>query len=228
MFSRRSWFPDPLTCGWRSESRTQTDYDSHIWHRCHSPCCVVSEWIVPWIIVASIWKWKEFSLHICPWDRKVWDAFPAVTDVFYALANPPFDVTDYVVAPLQRWVIYLCDKTCNLSDINEARQYLFCQKTQDIENVPPIKAAPLQHTQRAVYQACYIWSQALVQSPLLPDPLEWGWKQEKGVWEPNWMLLPQVVTACGCEKSCRISCRCAKAALTCSALSWCLYGGFCF
>ena len=68
MFSRRSWFPDPLTCGWHSESRTQTDYDSHIWHRCPSSCCVVREWIVSWIVVASIWKWKEFSLHLCPWD----------------------------------------------------------------------------------------------------------------------------------------------------------------
>ena len=36
---------------------------------------------------------------------KVWDPFPAVTDVFYALANPPVDVTDYVMAPLQRFVI---------------------------------------------------------------------------------------------------------------------------
>ena len=38
---------------------------------------------------------------------KVWNAFPAVTDVFYALANPPVDVTDYVMAPLERFVIYL-------------------------------------------------------------------------------------------------------------------------
>ena len=67
MFPQRSWFPDPLTCGWHSESRTQTDYDSHIWHRYPSSCCV-REWIVPWIIVASIWKCKEFSLHLCPWD----------------------------------------------------------------------------------------------------------------------------------------------------------------
>ena len=39
------------------------------------------------------------------------------------------------MAPLERFVIYLYDKTrdktCNLSDINEARQYLFCQKTLD-------------------------------------------------------------------------------------------------
>ena len=38
---------------------------------------------------------------------KVWNAFPAVTDVFYALANPPVDVTDYVMVPLERFVIYL-------------------------------------------------------------------------------------------------------------------------
>ena len=53
---------------------------------------------------------------------KVSNAFPAVTDVFYALASPPVDVTDYVMAPLERFVIYLYDKTCNLSDINEAWQ----------------------------------------------------------------------------------------------------------
>ena len=140
MFSRRSWFLDPLTCGWSSESRTQTDHDSHIWHRCPSSCCVVCEWIVPWIIVASIWKWKEFSLHLCPWDCgsfkpkeishsldvsrfhrvwyclliwekgnktawKVWNAFPAVTDVFYALANPPVDVTGYVMAVVSVYMV---------------------------------------------------------------------------------------------------------------------------
>ena len=92
---------------------------------------------------------------------KIWNAFPAVTDVFYALANPPVDVTDYVMAPLKRFVIYLYDKTCNLSDINEAQQYLFCQKTWDIENIPATKAVPLQHTLRAVYQACYIWARHL-------------------------------------------------------------------
>ena len=68
MFSQRSRFPDPLTCVWHSESSTQTDYDSHIWHRYSSSCCIVCGWIVPWIIVASIWKWKEFSLRLCPWD----------------------------------------------------------------------------------------------------------------------------------------------------------------
>ena len=41
------------------------------------------------------------------------------------LANPPVDVTGYVMAFLERFVIYLYDSTCNLSDINEARQYLF-------------------------------------------------------------------------------------------------------
>ena len=48
------------------------------------------------------------------------------------------------MAPRERFVIYLYDKTCNLSDINDARQYLFCQKIWDIENIPPTKAALLQ------------------------------------------------------------------------------------
>ena len=78
--------------------------------------------------------------------RKVWNAFPAVTDAFYPLTNPPVDVTGYVMAPLERFGIYLYDKTCNLSDIVETRQYLFCQKTRDIENIPPTKAALLQQT----------------------------------------------------------------------------------
>ena len=98
------------------------------------------------------------------------------------------------MAPLERIVIYLYDKTCNLSDTNEARQYIFCQKTWDIENIPPTKTALFHRTLRAVYHACYIWGQALVPSPVLPGPPDWGWKQEKGVWEPNWTLLPQVVT----------------------------------
>jgi len=40
------------------------------------------------------------------------------------------------------------------------------------------------HAKRAAYQAGDRWGQALVSSPVLPDPQEWGWTLDEGIWKP--------------------------------------------
>ena len=52
-------------------------------------------------------------------------------------------------------------KTCSLTRVNEARRELFTQSSRTIENIPPTLNALIQHLRRAVYQAAYIWAQAL-------------------------------------------------------------------
>ena len=163
------------------------------------------------------------------WDT--WRSYNDIRSIFVSLANTPESV-ESSVASLERFVILLYDRTSSLEDINQARKHLFAQKGRSIENIPPTKAALVQHIKRAVYQAGYCWAQATTPSPVLPCPSEWGWKRKEPCsWEANWTSLPEATVACrellrcGCKKGCKKNCKCSKAALQCTALCQC--GGQC-
>ncbi|KAK3703666.1 hypothetical protein QZH41_002431 [Actinostola sp. cb2023] len=47
-----------------------------------------------------------------------------------------------------------------------------------------LRAALVEHTKRAAYQAGYCWGQALKPRPVLPSPEKWGWTLSEGTWEP--------------------------------------------
>ncbi len=68
-------------------------------------------------------------------------------------------------------------------------------KSRQIETIPPTEAALLEHTKRATYQAGHCWSQALLRSPQLPDPKDWGWKKDE-IWKPLWSALPEAAKSC--------------------------------
>ena len=163
------------------------------------------------------------------WDT--WRSYNDITSIFVSLANTPESVESSVTS-LERFVILLYDRTSSLEDINQARKHLFAQKGRSIKNIPPTKAALVQHIKGAVYQAGYCWEQATTSSPDLPCPSEWGWKRKEPCsWEANWTSLPEATVACkellrcGCKKGCKKNCKCSKAALQCTALCQC--GGQC-
>jgi len=58
--------------------------------------------------------------------------------------------------------------------VNEARKYLFTKKGRGLEGLPPIQDALKQHLMRATYQGGYVWGQATIPAPVLPDPTDWG------------------------------------------------------
>ena len=78
-----------------------------------------------------------------------------------------------------------------------------------IENIPPTQAALLQHIYRSIYQAGYIWGQALVSQQQLPSPSNWGWEETEHAWVLKWTTLSEASKACyellhcGCKKSCQ-------------------------
>ena len=104
-------------------------------------------------------------------------------------------------------------RKCSASGVNEAGKELFAQCSQTMENIPPTKAALLQHVRHAAYQLGYVWSQALVPVPVLPSPALWGWLTSDSGWKPFWTELPEASTACyehvhcGCKKGCRRQCK---------------------
>merc|ERR1719494_153944 len=47
---------------------------------------------------------------------------------------------------------------------------------------------------RAAYVAGYVWRQALVAMPTLPNVENWGWKYDSEIPKPYWTELPEATT----------------------------------
>ena len=116
---------------------------------------------------------------------------------------------------------------CTQTAVNDARKQLFVKKDRQFDAIPPTRAALLEHSKRAVLQAGYIWGQALIPSPTMPNRQDWGWTLESSLWRPYWTALPDVMSSCqelvrcGFKKGCRRQCSCVKASLCCTALCKC-------
>ena len=158
---------------------------------------------------------------------EAWKSYPDVTDVFLALAYKPLEVSNRCVEHLDHFVVLMYDRTSGKTLVNDARKQLFAQKRRTLDAIPPTRAAPVGHAKRAAYKAGQCWGQALMPSPVLPSPQEWGWTMDDGIWRPFWTTLPDVTKSCqelvrcGCKKGCQGRCSCTKAGLCCTALCIC-------
>ncbi|GFO25215.1 hypothetical protein PoB_005172000 [Plakobranchus ocellatus] len=87
----------------------------------------------------------------------IWKSFDEVTPVFSSLF-------------LEAYVVLLYDCTCTETTVDAARKNIFTTKDRSMDNIPPTKAALLQHIKRAIYQGGFVWGQALVRCPVIPSP----------------------------------------------------------
>ena len=131
----------------------------------------------------------------------------------------------------------LYGRTSTCKEINKARKKIFAKKN-NVQLIPPTKAALEEHVKRAAYQGGHVayqgghvWGQTLLPTPELPPPSSWGWiKNDEGVYEPHWTKLPKAahscyeLVSCKCKKRCVKRCKCKKAALECTALCVCVRG----
>ena len=113
--------------------------------------------------------------------------------------------------------------------VNDARKYLFTKKGRGLEGLPPTHDALKQHVMRATYQGGYVWGQATIPTPVLPDPTDWGWTLGKeGHMQPKWTTISAAAVSCkelvhcGCKKSCSKRCKCVKAGLPYTPLCVCV------
>lgn len=97
------------------------------------------------------------------------NAFPEISPVFEKLTAEPECLNDSNFILIQRFVILMYDRTSDVGDINECRKVLFTKKTRSIENIPPTKAALLQHCNSSIYQGGIIWGKSLVGHQTLPS-----------------------------------------------------------
>ena len=84
-------------------------------------------------------------------------------------------VESFIYKPLERFLILLYDPISSLECVNRAQKQRFTQKGRSIKDIPPTKAALIQHTKQAAYQAGYYWDQVMIAAPELPSPGDWGW-----------------------------------------------------
>ena len=84
------------------------------------------------------------------------------------------NINESAMSLLERFVVLIYNRTSDLVSVNDARRWLFTQKSRLLENIPPTQAALKQHIKRTSYQA-YYWNEALTLHPNLPSPADWGW-----------------------------------------------------
>ena len=58
--------------------------------------------------------------------------------------------------------------------VNDERKHLFTIKGGQIQNIPPTKAALIEHVKRSCLQASYVWVSALEKTADIPCPSGWG------------------------------------------------------
>ena len=157
----------------------------------------------------------------------IWTVLPELTHSLLKLSSAPSGIPDDVMHTIERFVILLYDRTSTCKEINKARKKIFAKKN-NVQLIPPTKAALEEHVMRAAYQGGHASGQTLLPTPELPPPSSWGWiKNDEGVYEPHWTKLPNAahscyeLVSCKCKKRCVKRCKCKKAALECTALCVC-------
>ena len=98
----------------------------------------------------------------------------------------------------------------------------------DIRKLMPSRNGLLQHTKRAIYQAAFLWREAVIDH-YLPEPMQWGWSTDiTGHYIPTWQenvfsqkALDELIAVCSCKLARCKNCRCAKANVSCLLLCGC-------
>ena len=86
----------------------------------------------------------------------------------------------------------LYSRTLQVTTVNAARKQLFSYGNRKLENIPPSRAALLQHAKHASFQAGQVWGQAMIADPSLRSPSEWGWQKDNdGNWTPLWITFAE-------------------------------------
>ena len=89
------------------------------------------------------------------------ERFPDVTEVFLHLSEQPDILSEANLAVLDRLVILMYGKTCDVLKVNEAMQIIFSQGSRNIENKPPTEAVLIDDIvdkKSAAYQAGHCWA----------------------------------------------------------------------
>ena len=88
--------------------------------------------------------WADWYIIRPPFAQ--WKRFPDVTEVFLHLSKQQ-DILSEANLAVERFFILMYSKTREVLKVKEARQTLFRQGSQNIENIPPTEAAVIGHNE---------------------------------------------------------------------------------
>ena len=133
-----------------------------------------------------------------------------------------------IVPQLEDFICNLYPKTKKVPRTSdELRHFLFCQKKQKNELLPPTSDSLLQHLKRVNYQT-FVWKQALTAILHLPEPETNGWVRDGTALKPVYMTKDPAphsileLTTCSCKSGCKGNCSCKSTGLSCSESCFCM------
>ena len=122
--------------------------------------------------------------------------------------------------------VYISAKSFSSTD--EARHFLFCQRSLKSEDLSPTSDCLCQHLKRANYHA-FIWNRALALLQVIPSPEANGWKLDSRDPVPALTTKSPArpgiteLTRCRCTNSgCTRNCSCKSSNLACTEACLCM------
>ena len=80
---------------------------------------------------------------------ETWTRFDTATASFLAISSSPsLESVLQEMPTIERFVVLMYDRTCEATEVNNARKYLFSHKGRCIESIPSSYAALLVHTKQ--------------------------------------------------------------------------------
>ena len=161
---------------------------------------------------------------------QTWNIFPEVTPVSRKLSSYPVNLEDKDFDAIQKFVVMLYDKNSREENVNDCRLDLFARKQRTFDSIPPAKAALLEHSKSATYQAACVWGQSTRREMEFKHPEDWGWikdEDDANQFKVFWSSLPPIakccsqLTKCGYKKECKTRCKYNKLELKCTQLCSC-------
>ncbi|KAJ8340119.1 hypothetical protein SKAU_G00347520 [Synaphobranchus kaupii] len=119
---------------------------------------------------------------------QTWDICSEASPIFTKLSQYPPILNDGDLEILEKFVVLMYDRSSTAVSVDEARLDMFARKQRPYEAIPPTRAALLQHTKHAAYQAGCIWGQSTQRQPESESPGDWGWKKRQGGVGFDWLV----------------------------------------
>ena len=82
------------------------------------------------------------------WD--IWKTFDNLTEAFHSVIVDPDTITEEVLSTIERFTVFLYNRTSLLSSVDAGRMELFVKKGRGMEDMPPTKDALMLHFKRAL------------------------------------------------------------------------------
>ena len=91
--------------------------------------------------------------------KTAWAVFPELTHALLKLSSAPNDISQEVMATIERFIILLYDRTSTCTEIDTARRKLFA-KRHNVQSIPLTKAALEEHQESSIPRRSRVGSSA--------------------------------------------------------------------